>query len=432
MYMVPFFTDSGVPPLTVAVLALVVKVWDGINDPIFGGIVDKVRLKKGKFLFWLRLSLIFIPLSTVLIFALPSDLSLGMKILWSALAYIFWSTAYTICDAPVFGLVTTMTDQLQERTTLITIGRIFAGGGFAVAGVIVPLIRQNVGGWLPMAALLSAVSLIFMTPLCFTARERIAPRKEEREGGSAATVSFGDMFRYLKSNKYLFIYFGAFILARIFDIGGMLGMYFARYNLGDESLLGVLGTITIAPSLIGMLAVPVLCKRIDKFTLFWWCTVLTVIFGAASYCAGYSSFPVFVAFACLRSIPAGFIGVLMFMFTPDCVEYGAYKTGVNASGIAFSLQTFSSKLLGAFNTAIAAVLLSLIGFVQGEGAAQPAGFEDRLFVAYILVPALGFLLALPLLSRYKLREKDVQVMARYNSGAISREEADSLLGGRYS
>jgi Na+/melibiose symporter-like transporter len=278
-----------------------------------------------------------------------------------------------------------------------------------------------------MAVLLSVASLIFMAPLCFTARERIVPHKEAQEAG----VSFGDMFRYLKSNKYLFIYFGAFILARIFDIGGIFGMYFARYNLGDESLLGVLGTITMAPSLVGMLAVPVLSKRIDKFTLFWWCTVLTVVFGVASYFVGYGSFPVFVAFACLRSLPAGFIGVLMFMFTPDCVEYGAYKTGVNASGVAFSLQTFSSKLLGAFNTAIAAVLLSLIGFVQGEGAAQPAGFEGRLFIIYILVPALGFLLALPLLSRYKLRDKDMQVMARYNSGAISREEADLLLGGRY-
>jgi sugar (glycoside-pentoside-hexuronide) transporter len=427
MYMVPFFTDAGIPPLQVAGLALVVKVWDGINDPIFGSIVDKVRLKKGKFLFWLRLSLIFIPLSTILMFALPSSLSLSMKILWVALAYILWDTAYTVCDVPVFGLVTTMTDQLQERATLITIGRIFAGGGFAVAGVIVPLIRERVGGWLPMAALLSVASLLFMAPLCFTARERIVPKKEAQEAG----VSFADMFRYLKSNKYLFIYFGAFILARIFDIGGIFGMYFARYNLGNESLLGVLGTITMAPSLVGMLAVPVLCKRIDKFNLFWWCTVLTVVFGVASYFVGYGSFPVFVGFACLRSLPAGFIGVLMFMFTPDCVEYGAYKTGVNASGVAFSLQTFSSKLLGAFNTAIAAVLLSLIGFVQGEGAAQPAGFEGRLFVIYILVPAVGFLLALPLLSRYKLRDKDVQVMARCNSGAISREEADALLGGRY-
>jgi sugar (glycoside-pentoside-hexuronide) transporter len=427
MYLVPFFTDAGIPPLTVAGLALVVKVWDGINDPIFGGIVDKARLKKGKFLFWLRLSLIFIPLSTVLMFALPEGISLGMKIAWSVLAYILWDTAYTICDVPVFGLVTTMTDQIQERAALITIGRIFAGGGFAVAGILVPLVRQSAGGWLPTAALLSGASLLFMAPLCFTARERVAPRKDDK----APEVSFADMFRYLKSNKYLFIYFGAFILARIFDIGGILGLYFARYNLGNESLLGLLGAITMAPSLAGMLAVPVLCKRIDKFTLFWWCTVLTVIFGVASYFAGYGSFPVFAAFACLRSIPAGFIGVLMFMFTPDCVEYGAYKTGVNASGIAFSLQTFSSKLQGAFNTAIAAVLLSLIGFVQGEGAAQSAGFEGRLFVVYILVPALGFLLALPLLRCYKLRDKDVQVMARYNSGAISREEADAALGGRY-
>jgi sugar (glycoside-pentoside-hexuronide) transporter len=427
MYMVPFLTDAGVPPLTVAGLALVVKVWDGINDPIFGGIVDKVRLKKGKFLFWLRLSLIFIPLSTVLMFALPSDFSLSMKIIWAALAYILWDTAYTVCDVPVFGLVTTMTDQLSERTTLITIGRIFAGGGFAAASVLVPLIRQGIGGWLPTAIVFSAASLLFMTPLCFTARERIAPRTS----GQETALSFADMFRFMKRNKYLFIYFGAFILARMFDISNILSMYFARYNLGNESLLGVLNTINLAPALLAMLVVPVLCKRIDKFTLFWWSTVSAGIFGVASYIAGYESFPVVVTFAALRSIATGLMGVLMFLFTPDSVDYGAYKTGVNTSGIVFSLQTFSSKLQGAFNTAIAAALLSVIGFVQGEGAAQPAGFEGRLFFIYILVPALGFLLALPLLSRYKLRDKDVQVMARYNSGAVSRGEADSLLGGRY-
>jgi Na+/melibiose symporter-like transporter len=135
-----------------------------------------------------------------------------------------------------------------------------------------------------------------------------------------------------------------------------------------------------------------------------------------------------VVFAVLRAIPGGFLGVLMFMFTPDCVEYGTYKTGIPASGIAFSLQTFAQKLLGAFSAAVGATALSVIGFIEGEGAAQAAGFTDKLFFVYILLPAIGSLIALPLLSRYKLTDKKVSIMIKANNGDISREEAEKLLG----
>jgi Na+/melibiose symporter-like transporter len=135
-----------------------------------------------------------------------------------------------------------------------------------------------------------------------------------------------------------------------------------------------------------------------------------------------------VVFAVLRAIPGGFLGVLMFMFTPDCVEYGTYKTGVAASGIAFSLQTFSQKLLAALSAAVGAAALSGIGFIEGEGAVQAAGFADKLFFVYILFPAIGNLIALPLLSRYKLTDKKVSIMIKANNGDISREEAEKVLG----
>lgn len=66
LFLEVFFTDVGIPAMTVAIIALVVKVWDAVNDPIFGGILDGIRLKKGKFLPWLRISLIALPITTVL------------------------------------------------------------------------------------------------------------------------------------------------------------------------------------------------------------------------------------------------------------------------------------------------------------------------------------------------------------------------------
>jgi probable glucitol transport protein GutA len=422
MFLVPFFTDAGIPAITVAGLALVVKIWDAVNDPIFGGIVDKVKFKKGKFLPWLRISLIFIPLSTVAIFAIPHGLSLNLKVAWAAIAYILWDTSYTICDVPVYGIVTTMTDRQHERTTLMAIARIAAGIGSFAVSVSVPLIRNLIGGWLPLVMTLSAIALLTMCPLCFKAKERIEVRSQGQD------VSVKDMLRFIRGNKYMLIYWSAFIIARTFDVGYVLNMYFARYNLGNESLLGILSMVTAAPSLIIATLVPFVCKKVDKFKLFFGCTIASIVMAAASYFAGYQSFVVVVIFAILRGIPGSFMGVLMFMFTPDCVEYGTYKTGVAASGIAFSLQTFAQKLLAALSAAVAAIALTAIGFIEGEGAIQAAGFADRLFFVYILFPAIGSLIALPLLSRYKLTDKKVSIMIKANNGEITRDEAKALLG----
>jgi Na+/melibiose symporter-like transporter len=274
-------------------------------------------------------------------------------------------------------------------------------------------------------AVLSITGLLFMIPLCFLGKERITVRTEDPD------VSFKDMFRFLTHNKYMFIYFGSFILARAFDVTGPLNMYFARYNLGDEKLLTLFAVVGSGVGLVVALLIPALCKRVDKFYLFWWATVASIVLTIISYFVGYRSLTPLLIFAGLGGIPGGVLAIVMFMFTPDCVEYGVYKTGVNASGIAFALQTFSAKLLAAIAAALAALSLAFIGFVSGEGAAQLDGFPDKLWFIYKVLPTIGNLIALPLLYQYKLRDKDVQVMARYNSGQATREEADAALGGRY-
>lgn len=119
------FTDIGITAALVAIVALITKVWDAINDPIFGMIMDKVNFKKGKFLPWLQISVIAIPVATILLFTIPTGIPMMAKIIWATLAYMLWDTAYTLCDVPIFGIVTTMTTDQKERISLNSIGRMF-------------------------------------------------------------------------------------------------------------------------------------------------------------------------------------------------------------------------------------------------------------------------------------------------------------------
>lgn len=116
--MTTYFTDVGITPAAVAVVALITKIWDAVNDPIFGALMDKIRFKKGKFIPWLRISMIVTPLSTILVFAIPAGIPMWGKILWATVAYMLWDTAYTICDVPIYGLVTTITGDQAERRNL--------------------------------------------------------------------------------------------------------------------------------------------------------------------------------------------------------------------------------------------------------------------------------------------------------------------------
>jgi len=122
-YMTTYFTDIGITAALVAIVALITKVWDAINDPIFGMIMDKVNFKKGKFLPWLQISVIAIPVATILLFTIPTGIPMMAKIIWATLAYMLWDTAYTLCDVPIFGIVTTMTTDQKERISLNSIGK---------------------------------------------------------------------------------------------------------------------------------------------------------------------------------------------------------------------------------------------------------------------------------------------------------------------
>lgn len=425
LFLAVFFTDQGIPAMTVAVIVLIVKVWDAINDPIFGGFVDHFKLKGGKFLPWLRVSLIALPITTVLIFAMQPGMSLGIKIAWAVITYILWDTAYTLCDVPIFGLVTVMTDKQSERTSLMAIGRVSASIASMLVYVVVPSFRKAIGGWLPTIIILSILALVTMTPICFNAKERIVPPASEKE------VGIKQMFRYLVSNKYLLIFYLALFISYSTNLANTLGMYFARHCLQAESKQSVMSLISLIPSLILGILIPKICKRIDKFVLYFYSSVAVAVLGVLLYFIGYKNEIVFYLALFIRAIPLGLTTMLMYMFTPDCAEYGLYKTGINASGITFSLQTFSVKLMTAVGTALSTFFLAMIGFVEGEGAVQPVGFASRLWLIYTIVPVVGAVISLFVLRLYKLRDKDVQVMAQYNEGKITREEAEKVFGDKY-
>ena len=158
---------------------------------------------------------------------------------------------------------------------------------------------------------------------------------------------------------------------------------------------------------------------------------------------GYGNVVVYIIMFTIRSIPLAVVALEMFIFTPDCAEYGYFKSGTEAKGITFAVQTFMAKLTGSISGSLGMFLLGLqsVGWkmvevssfqeLEQSGVTQTPHALNMLWLIFMLIPAVGGLLAYIVWLFYDLKDKDVQIMIECNTGKISREEALSKMSKKY-
>jgi len=434
-FMVTYMLMCGIPAIKSAGIMLVVKVWDAVNDVLFGGLMDKIKFKKQvKFLPWIRVSVFFIPLFTFFMYAIPPSMGENGKLIWFAAAYVLWESFYTLCDAPIYGMVTTMTSSLHERNTLMSHARIYSALGAGLPALLgVYLVSREVGmSFTSVGAIFSALALGTMLPISIRGKERNYTATDQ-----AQEFGLREMFRYLVSNKYLFIFFGAYLICHCLGTNEILNLFVSYYLFGDERFGIILLVLTYLPVAILAIFAPRLLKLIDKYKLFFYCNLAAAVLGLLIYLVGYQNIYLFVGLNMLRGIPIGIRTFLVFMFTPDCAEYGKFKSGVDARGITFSLQTFSAKLTGSVATALGMFVIGLFGWKEViaenfedlvalealRGPLQTPQAIQGLWITYALIPVIGFALSTVILYFYRLSNQDVQAMSDCNAGKIGREEA---------
>ncbi len=434
-----YLAMQGIDLTKVAVVLLIVKVWDAINDPLFGFLFDRIQFQNGqKSMPWLRVSTALMPFVTIAVFSIPGALSETGKLVWFGVAYVLWDTVYTLTDAPAYAMLNTMTDNLQERTELLSINRIYSGIGQGIYGVLLTvLISEKVGlsaSW--TIVVLSVLSTAFMLPLCFNCKERNYHPEDMEE-----RFTFRQMWHYLKNNKYLLTYYGGYCAMDALKTSNALGLFASFYLFGSSMFNMLLGFISAVPGFIAAFLAPKIVKKYDKMKVLMICNLLNVILGFAIFFTGWENKTLFIILNVLRAAPGSIQGVLAFMFTPDCAEYGQYKSGVSATGITFAIQTFSVKITAAVSSSLALFLLGLFNWVSVQasdfaelealGIQQSAQAINGLWIVYALIPTIGLAIAGIFYLFYKLNDKDVQIMAKCNSGEITREEAEQLLSRKY-
>lgn len=429
----------GIDPIKSAAVMLVVKVWDAVNDTMFGMIFDTIKFKsQKKYLPWIRVSTILIPIATILNFVIPSESSQTVKLGWFAVAYILWDTAYTLCDVPIFGILTSMSQSIDERNSIQSYKSIATYAGVGVTSTLTTvLISEKVGmNYSMITVIICAMAFALMLPASFKLKERFHAEAEE-------TFTIRRMFSYLFQNKYLLIYYVGIFFYSALNIGNAFTLYVSYYLFNSALFSIVVGAIGTVPQLIIALLLPKLIRKYDKMKVNRVCLLAYVVLSFITWAIGYGNVVVYIILFTIRSVPLAVISLEMFMFTPDCAEYGRFKSGTEAKGITFAVQTFMAKLTGSISGALGLFILGLksVGWqvvevssfqeLEQSGVTQTPHALNMLWLIFMLIPAIGGLLAYIVWLFYDLKDRDVQVMIDCNTGKISREEAMGMLSKKY-
>ncbi len=446
-YFNTYFLSKGVPLMTISIVLMVTKIWDAVNDPLFAYVFDKLKFKgkrKEKCLPWMRIAAVIMPMASIACFNMVDGMSMVGKVAWMAVTYVLWDMSYTVCDVPFFAMSTTMTTNMDERNFLFSWARVFHGAGTLLTTTMMTTMVGEVGN-MPFgtaAIITCGIGFLFTLPICFFGKEKYAVPEENSKSPIKQSFTLREMLTYLKANKYLLIIYACIIVNAMTSIGAATGMMGTYYIYGSV-------TWTVAQTWIGMIAgpalglvLPLLLKKFDRFSMYISCMIFCLAFGFFNFFAyylGWQTIPFALTITFITAIPSTLMGLVEYTFTLDCLEYGRYKTGIDATGINFAVQTFSAKIPGAVNTFIAGILTTMTTFIfyeyetisELDHLPQPEGALDQIWSISLVNLLFDVVIVFVLLKSYKLKSKDAAIMAKYNSGEITREECDAQLSRKY-
>ncbi len=394
-YLLVFYTDVfGISAAAVGTLMAVSRVWDAINDPMMGVIVDKrKRTKDGKFRPYLKYMGIPLGIFTILTFLVIPNMPQGMKLPYAYITYIGFGMAYTAINIPYGSLASVMTNNPVQRTELSTWRNISSIFAMIPLMVLTPkLVFDASDAVSPKGFLIAAVLYVIIANigyrLCYKmTTERIINEVKE----DAPKASLGETLKTLGKNKALI----GLILSSLGTLTAMflpnaLNAYLFKDYFQAPGLLSLAGLL---PMVGTFLAIPVTGKLVAKFGK----KNIAIYSGIVSIAAYVVLvlFPtenpmLYIALITVSGFGTALYGMIVWALVGDVIDYQEYLSGKREEGIVYATYSLSRKLVQAIVGSIGGFALAAIGYQSGA-ATQAPEVAESIRTIITVVPLIGFI-----------------------------------------
>jgi len=407
-YYLPFFYSNifGLSLVDAGVLVLVTRIWDAVSDPMMGIISDRTNTRWGKYRPYLLWVAPLFSICGILLFTTP-DWNYGAKLMWAYVTYILMMTVYTGINVPYGAMLGVMTDDSNEKTVFSSFRMFFAyGGSFISLFLWEPLTNlmggyDTAGGWFWAMVVIAAACFVMFLLCFFLTKEHLK---------TVSTVSVGNDFKALLSNKPWWLLIGAALCFNLFNtVRGATVAYFFQDIIGPDVNLaffaitfafyaGLFLGIGEVSNMVGVASCVPIANRLGKKTTFILVNASLVVLSVLFFfipCTPAGYWMMLVA-QVLISILTGIMSPLVWSMYADVSDYAELKFHTASTGLIFSSSSMAQKFGGAIGGAAVLWLLSGFGYVTDleqlkAGVVQP---DEALTVLRLLMSFIPAVVAL--------------------------------------
>jgi len=337
-------------------------IWDAINDPLMGIIIENCHFKFGKYKPWILAGCI---LNALVIIALFSIRPTGWGfVAFFGISYLLWGMTYTMNDIAYWGMLPSLTSDAKERNTLVTLMSVFiCVGQFSVAGIVPTIIAGNAVNTYRVVALVVGLCFIgFQALTAFGVKER----KHETE--VKEKLSLKDMAKIFARNDQLI---PAGIASLFFNIGNnlllMFGMNFFYFEFGYSAGGNMVFLFTVMyglGTLLSQVAFPFLTKAFSRQKLLTMFTILLIVCYLLFLSVGYvipKNAVLINILGFLIFFSQGLFNLIVLVMLNNTIEYDEYKFHERHDSIISTVRSFSAKLSSAIDQGIVNLVLIISG-----------------------------------------------------------------------
>ncbi len=423
----------GIKAADYAVIILISKAFDAVNDVVIGNLVDTTRLSKkskSKYMPWIIAGGLILVIFNVMLFAPITSLPYAGKYAWCLIAYCLWSIAYTMVNVPYGSLHSVITSDPQERVSLSTFRSVGAALPAIVIMIVLPGIVYNkvknpVTGieeeilkgetLLPVALVMSVVAFATLWGTTKLVKERV--QREDDGQNSTGMKAFFSAFKSFFTNRAMV---GATIASvasvALFNSTMALNNMVFQYFFQDIGKVGIAMIGSYAPMVVFMALLGKLTAKFGKKSVIVTCMLIGAASGLVSLFVPISADAtgMILYIICLMGLNIGnaVFQISVWAIVADCIEVSYRKTGKSEEGSLYALYSFFRKLAQGIGQAVVSMGLVAIGFVEGENAVQATDFGDKVKNLYFIVLAVGSLIAfLAMAFIYNIGKKEEQELA---------------------
>lgn len=344
----------------VSAVMILARVWDAVNDPMMGILIENVRLKGGKFRPWILLGGVLNFFVTLIMFRVrPQGWSF---VLFFSIVYIAWGMTYTINDISYHSLLPNLADSNEGRNELANLLQVFASIGQFLAGGLIPVLVT--GNAIQMYKLIGlAVSFIF---LMFTLLTYFGVRENPARQQRGSKLTLKRMFRIIAGNDQLLIAAAALLMYTVGSelfVSFSMNYFYFHFGYGGSQLM--MFTVAFAVgTMAALLVFSLLSKKLPRKSILRVAVVSSsggsLLFFLSGTLLPLSEMLLYTG-AFFQFLGTCLFFVVLVVYIANTIEYNAVKTGERNDAVIASVRPFMSKLGAALQQLIFSAILLLSG-----------------------------------------------------------------------